>query len=154
MYEHIDNKVFSCFLFDTTHINDHFFSDRWFCSVWSKVFLIWKHCLIWSRPHAVISRSRHVLSGLFNTLEAFILCAIEDNTPSQTPQTQAKVGCVCYSTVQIGSQLGVKVNGSDLWNTDLQWAHLLWQAWHDNISVQKFFFFFLRNKKKLIFTWL
>lgn len=52
----------------------------------------------------------------------------------------SNLNCSVWNTaLQIGSQLGVKVNGNNLQNRDFQ--HLLWQPWQCNILCTKNIFF-------------
>ena len=71
--------------------------------------------------------------------------------PSSKHLSHNLSGSVRNTALQIGTQLVVKVNGSDLRNRDLQLPHLLWQPWHRNILCTKKQLFFKREwgrKKK------
>ncbi len=57
-----------------------------------------------------------------------------ESCTSKPKQLSLSLSCSVWNTAfQIGTQLGVKVNGSDLQNRDLQLPHLLRQPWRHNI---------------------
>lgn len=76
------------------------------------------------------------LSCLFNTSRSLCICLV--SCTSKPKHLSPNLSCNVWNTaLQIGTQLGVKVNGSDLQNRDLQLLHLLWQPWHHKILCTK-----------------
>lgn len=76
------------------------------------------------------------LSCLFNMSKTLHICLV--SCTSKPKRLSPNLSCSVWNTaIQIGTQLGVKVNGSDLQNRDLQLPHMLWQPWHRNVQLFK-----------------
>lgn len=88
----------------------------------------------WNSPPSLCDRYKECASScLFNMSQSLYICPL----PSSKHLSRNLSGSVRNTALQIGTQLGVKVNGSDLQKRDLQLPHLLWQPWHHNILCTK-----------------